>query len=194
MIRQEELAEKEKALTVANEELEQKTEKLAEIDAERAAADKHLAQKENRVVKLTEKEKDIQGRIKSIEENGQMLTLKQIEKIQTRVHAPLVGTPGIILSAEDEKNLRTTAMAAAKATEDVKKYKGVAKAAHEIIRDIVQAIGLLKFDFKGDYKPSNNLTPEQDILIAAILNHGMEISKSHGYKCAGRRNEKNQNE
>lgn len=148
MIRQGELAEKEKALAAAEKEL--------------AAVDKQLAQKENRVGKLTEKEKDIQMRIKSIEDSGQLLTLKQIEKIQTRVHAPLVGTPGIILSAEDEKNLRTTAMAAAKATEDSKKYKGIAKSTYEVIRDIVQATGLLKFNFKGDYKPSNNLTPEQD--------------------------------
>ncbi len=160
MIRQEELAEKEKEL---------------------AAVDKQLTQKENRVDKLTEKEKDIQERIKSIEDNGQMLTLKQIEKIQTRVHAPLVGTPGIILSAEDAKNLRTTAMTAAIANVEANKYKNVARAAIEIIRDIVQAAGLLKFNFKGDLQPVNNLTPEQDILIASIRKHGIEISRSHGY-------------
>lgn len=88
---------------------------------------------------------------------------------------------GVILSAEDEKSLKTTAITAAKAIDGVKKYKGIAKAAYEVIRDIVQAVGLLKFNFKGDYKPSNNLMPEQDILIATILNHGLEISKNHGY-------------
>jgi hypothetical protein len=145
------------------------------------SVDRQIAQKESKVEKLADREKDIQERIKSIEDSGQMLTLKQLENIQTKVYAPTFGKTGIIMSEEDEKNLRATAMAAAKATEQAKKYKGIAKAAYEIIRDIVQAIGLLKFDFRGDNKPMDNLTPEQDILIAAILNHGMEISKNNGY-------------
>ncbi len=160
MIRQEELVEKEKALVTT---------------------DKQLAQKEIRIDKLTEKEKDIQERIRSIEDSGQMLTLKQIEKIQTRIHAPLVGTPGIILSADDEKNLRTTALAAAKANEETNKYKCIARSAIETIRDIVQAVGQLKFNFIGDLQPVNNLTPEQNILITAIRRHGIDFSKSYGY-------------
>ena len=174
MLRQEELAEKEKALTAVEEELTQKSEMLA-------AADKQLSQKENRVEKLTDREKEIQGRIKSIEDSGQMLTLKQLENIETKVHAPLVGKTGVILSVEDEKTLRKMAMETAKANEEVQKYKRIARAAIETIRDIIQAIGLLKFNFKGNAQPVNNLTPEQDILITAIRKHGIDISRSHGY-------------
>ena len=42
-------------------------------------------------------------------------------------------------------------------------------------------MGLLKFNFKGDTQPVNNLTPEQEVLIAAIRKHGIETSRSHGY-------------
>jgi len=73
------------------------------------------------------------------------------------------------------------AMAAAKATEEANKYKGIAKAAMETIKNIIQAVGALKFNFKGDLQPVGNLTPEQDILITAIRRHGIEISKSYGY-------------
>jgi len=182
LLRQEELAEKEKALAAAEEALTQKSEMLATADEALAAADKRLAQKENRVEKLTDREKDIQGRIKSIEDSGQILTLKQIEKIQTRIHAPLVGKPGIILAEEDEKSLRKMAVSAAKAIEEANMFKNIARVAHKTIRDIVQAIGLLKFNFKGNFQPTSNLTPEQNILIAAILNHGIDISKTYGYE------------
>jgi len=180
-IRQEELVEKEKALADAENELQQKSEKLATADDELAAADKRLAQKENRVGKLSEKEKGIQERIQSIEDSGQILTLKQIEKIQTRVYAPLVGKPGVILSEEDEKSLRKMAMSAAKAIEDANMFKSMARTAYETIRDIVQAVGLLKYNFKGDLQLTNNLTPEQEILITAIRNHGADTSRSYGY-------------
>jgi hypothetical protein len=180
-VRQEELAEKEKALTAVEDELTQKSEMLSTADEALAAADKQLAQKENRVEKLTDREKDIQGRIKSIEDSGQMLTLKQLENIETKVHAPLVGKTGVIHSEEDEKNLRKMAMETARANEEAQKYKRIARAAIEAIRDIIQAVGLLKFNFKGDAQPARNLTPEQDILINAIRKHGIEISRSHGY-------------
>jgi hypothetical protein len=182
LLRQEELAEKEKALAAAEETLTQKSEMLAAADEALTAADKHLAQKKNRVEKLTDREKDIQERIKSIEDSGQILTLKQIEKIQTRIHAPLVGKPGIILAEEDEKSLRRMAVSAAKAIEEANMFKNIVRVAYETIRDIVQAVGLLKFNFKGDLQPTKNLTPEQEILIAAILNHGMDISKKYGYE------------
>jgi hypothetical protein len=162
-------------------ELEHKVEMLAAADEKLTALDEQLTQKENRVEKLTDREKNIQERIKSIEDSGQMLTLKQLEKMETRIHAPLVGKPGVILSEEDEKSLRKMAMSTAKANEEVKKYKSIVKVVIEAIRDIIQAVWLLKFNFKGDKKPVTNLTPEQDVLIAAIYGHGVEVSKSHGY-------------
>ena len=161
--------------------MEHKVEMLAAADEKLTALDEQLTQKENRVEKLTDREKNIQERIKSIEDSGQMLTLKQLEKMETRIHAPLVGKPGVILSEEDEKSLRKMAMSTAKANEEVKKYKSIVKVVIEAIRDIIQAVWLLKFNFKGDKKPVTNLTPEQDVLIAAIYGHGVEVSKSHGY-------------
>jgi len=110
-----------------------------------------------------------------------MLTLKQLDNIQTKVHVPLVGKTGVILSEEDEKSLRKMAMATARANEEANKYKNIARAAIEAIRDIIQAVGLLKYNFKGDAQPVNNLTPEQDILITAICKHGIETSKNYGY-------------
>lgn len=179
--RKEELAEREKALTIAEEKLTQKNEKLDFTNKSLASLDKELAQKKNRVEKLTNREKDIQGRMKSIEDSGQMLTLKQLENMETKVYAPLVGKTGIILSVEDEKNLRKMAIEAAKDNEEMHKYKHILKEAMEVIRNIIQAVGMLKFNFKGDTQPVNNLTSEQEILINAICKYGIETSRNHGY-------------
>ena len=66
-----------------------------EITSLLADADKQLAQKEIRITELTSRENDIKGRIKSIEDSGQILTLKQIEKISPKVHAPVIGGQAI---------------------------------------------------------------------------------------------------
>jgi hypothetical protein len=180
-VRQDELAEKEKELLDAEKELEQKSVKLTTVNDELAVFVNQLAHEKNRLEKLVVKEKDIQGRIKYIEDSGQLLTLKQIEKIPTRIYAPIVGNPGVILSEEDEKSLRKMAILAAKANVEARAFENMAKTTLEAIRDIVQAVGLLKFNFKGDFQPADNLMLEQNILIAAILRHGIDISKNYGY-------------
>lgn len=179
--RKEELAEREKALTIAEEKLTQKNEKLDFTNKSLTSLDKELAQKKNRIEKLTNREKNIQGRMKSIEDSGQMLTLKQLENMETKVYAPLVGKIGIILSVEDEKNLRKMAIEAAKANEEMHKYKHILKEAMEVIRNIIQAVGMLKFNFKDNIQLVNNLTSEQEILINAIRKYGIETSRNYGY-------------
>lgn len=173
-VRQEELAEKEKALAVAEKELVEKCEALA-------VADEQLIQKKIRFEKLSKKEIDIQRRIKSIEDSGQILTLKQVEKINGKIHAPLVGQHGIIITNEEYKNLKAMALTAAKTNEETQRHKCIARAAIETIRDIIQTVGLLKFNFKENGQPVNNLTPEQEVLITAIRKLGIDISRSHGY-------------
>jgi len=180
-VRQEELAEKEKQLAATEKEIVDVEIALAQKSDALTAADKQISQKESRVDKLTTKEKDIQGRIKSIEDSGQILTLKQIEKIQTRVHAPLVGKSGIILSEEDEKSLRKMAITAARANEQATMNKNMAQSAYEAIRDIVQAVSYLKYDFKGDMQPKDNLTPEQETLITTIRSYAKEFVKRFGF-------------
>lgn len=159
-------------MTIAEEKLIQKNEKLDFTNKSLASLDKELAQKKNRIEKLTNREKDIRERMKSIEDSGQMLTLKQLENMETKVYAPLVGKTGIILSVEDEKTMRKMAIEMAKANEEIHKYKHILKEAIEVIRNIIQAVGMLKFNFKGDIQLVNNLTSEQEILINAICKYG----------------------
>jgi hypothetical protein len=180
-VRQDELAEREKELLDAEKELEQKSVKLTTVNDELAVFVNQLSHEKNRLEKQAVKEKDIQGRIKYIEDSGQLLTLKQIEKIPTKIYTPIVGNPGVILSEEDEKNLRKMAMMTAKAKAEARAFQNMVKKTLEAIRDIVQAVGLLKFNFKSDFQPIDNLTLEQNILIAAILKYGVDISKFHGY-------------
>ena len=180
-LREQELAEIEKELAAATETLEEKIEILAVADKNLVTAEKQLIQTENKIEKLSDKEKDINGRIKSIEDSGQMLTLKQIEKIETRVHAPLVGYRGVILSEQDEKNLRTTAMASAKMMQERDMFKNMANTLLGILRDIIQAVISLKYNFaKKDKWADNDLLPEQEDLITAIYQYGQETAKNYG--------------
>jgi len=180
-IRQEELAEKENQLAATEKEIADTEKAFEQKSDDLTTVDKQIAQKENHVEKLANKEKNIQGRIKSIGDSGQLLTLKQIEKIQTRIHAPLVGKPGIILSEEDEKSLRKMAITAATANEQATMNKNMAQAAYEAIRDIIQAVSYLKYDFKGDMQLKDNLTPEQETLITTIRSYAKEFVKRFGF-------------
>jgi len=148
-----------------------------------ADADKKLAHTESRIIELTGRENDIKGRIKAIEDSGQILTLKQIEKLSPKIHAPVIGHRGIILLEDEYNNLKATAMAAAKSNEDANKWKYVARTAHETIRDIVRAVNLMIYRFmEADYPKAGNLTPEQMLLINSIRSHGQAIAKKFGYK------------
>jgi len=81
-----------------------------------------------------------------------------------------------------KKNLRATALAAAKANQEVKALKISQRAAHETIRDIVHAVRLLRYDFlEANHPLAQNLTPEQNILLDAIRNHAKAFVKSYGY-------------
>ena len=182
-MRQEELDTKEKELAVKENELAGKAMKLKIADTDLGRAEKLLAKTKANIEKLSAQEEDISSRIKSIEDSGKILTLKELEKIQTKIHTPLVGHRGVLLSEEDEKNLRATALAAAKATKDRDMFRNISRTAHEAIRDIVQAVRAILFEnpLNDDWGYAKNLSPQQRLLINSVCQHGTDVSKSFGY-------------
>ena len=83
-VRQDELADKEKKLTATQKAITQNSENLNAVNIE-------IIQKEKRIINLENKERNIQTRIKSIEDSGQFLTLKKLESMPVKIHAPLIG-------------------------------------------------------------------------------------------------------
>jgi len=79
-LRQEELAEKEKALAATEKELEERSEMLVDVEKRLVKTNEQLAQKETVIGKLESKEKELNKTLK-----GQILTGKQIEKIHAKV-------------------------------------------------------------------------------------------------------------
>jgi len=179
-IRQAELDEKENALAATEKALGEKSEKLTTTEIQYA---EKIEKKKKQISELVTKEKDLQTKIKSIEDGGEMLTVKQLESITTTPHAPLFGKTGVIISEKDEKNLRATAMVSAKLNEENAKLKKARTAANETIRDIIQTVNLMNYQFtKTDYPKAENLTQEQKNLITSVRSYGEAFVKKYGYK------------